>query len=174
MLVVVGIVALLLAVTVPLVAKARSAARSAACISNLRQVFTGFVQYANDNGHRLPDPYVNGVSWEQSLRPYLTDPNAFACGSDAEMFPAVGSSYDWRDTPHADTTMAGRVLTDTSRGEAVLAFEALPGWHAKGMMNAALLNGSAATMDQEHCLADLQKPIRRPGSAAVRPKPGGE
>ena len=58
----------------------------------------------------------------------------------------------------------------------MLVFEALPAWHAKGRMNAALLNGSAITMDQELCLSDLQSPIRNiwpdeSGQPRPAPKP---
>ena len=68
----------------------------------------------------------------------------------------------WRDTGRPETTLAGRTITDTNRPDPVLAFEALPGWHVKGRMNAVLLSGSGQSMDQEACLEDLQQPIRPP------------
>ena len=72
----------------------------------------------------------------------------------------IGSSYDWRDTGLPETTLAGRLITDSKRGDCVLAFEALPGWHTPGRMNAALLDGSASSMEQAKCMEDLYRPIR--------------
>lgn len=130
------------------------------CLSQLRQIADGLFQYAADNDRRLPDPFVLQTSWEQLVRPYVQSAGAFQCPGDSELFPMIGSSYDWRDTGTPETTLAGRQIDDSMRYDCVLAFEALPGWHAKGRMNAALLNGSAMSMDQEVCMSDLQTPIR--------------
>jgi type II secretory pathway pseudopilin PulG len=159
-LVVIGVVAVLFALLLPLMGQTRTAAQSVACLSNLRQIHGAFLQYAADNDKRLPDPTSSQSSWEQVLRKYAPGVQVFRCKSDDELYPAVGSSYDWRDTGRADTTMAGRLLTDCQRSDAVLAFEALPGWHAGGRMNAVRFNGSAESMDQDHCLGDLLLPVR--------------
>ncbi len=53
------------------------------------------------------------------------------------------------------------MLTDADRSDAVFALEALPGWHANGRINAVLMNGSAQPMDQDECLGDLLRPVRR-------------
>jgi hypothetical protein len=86
------------------------------------------------------------------------------------LYPAIGSSYDWRDTGVNSTTMAGKLLADTRRLNAVLAFEAMPGWHVKGNMNCALLDGSVQTLDATVCLSDLEIPIREgpPGATWKR------
>jgi hypothetical protein len=56
----------------------------------------------------------------------------------------------------------------------VLAFEALPAWHSRGRMNAALLNGAAVSMDQELCMGDIQSPIRNaPREDKGKPAPKG-
>jgi hypothetical protein len=83
----------------------------------------------------------------------------FACPSDDEVFPSVGSSYDWRDTADPLTTLAGRPITQPIRADAVLAFESLPGWHQRHWMNALLVNGSAQTMNDDVCLGDLEVPV---------------
>jgi hypothetical protein len=153
-------VSILLALLMPVVGKSRASAQSVSCLSQLRHIANGLLQYAADNDNRLPDPYELQTSWEQVLRRYVTSPDAFHCPADSELFPMIGSSYDWRDTGSADTTMAGRLVTDTNRGDCVIAFEALPAWHAKARMNAALLNGGAVSMDQELCMGDIQAPVR--------------
>ena len=160
LLVVIGIISVLVAIIMPLVGRGRASAQSATCLSQLHQIAAGLLMYADDNDRRLPDPFELQTSWEQILRRYVSNPETFRCPGDDELFPTVGSSYDWRDTGLPETTLSGRLITDTSRADCVLAFEALPGWHSRGRMNAALLNGSAVSMDQEQCMTDIQAPIR--------------
>jgi type II secretory pathway pseudopilin PulG len=155
-----GIVSVLLALLVPVIGKSRASAQSVSCLSQLRQIGAGFQQYAADSDRRLPDPFAVQTSWEQLLRPYVANADVFRCPGDSEIYPMIGSSYDWRDTGRPETTLSGKVITDTDRGGCVLAFEALPGWHARGRMNAVMLNGSAQAMDQEVCMGDLETPIR--------------
>jgi len=54
LLVVISILALLIALLLPALSRARSAAQSAACLSNLRQLQTCWLMYANDHGGALP------------------------------------------------------------------------------------------------------------------------
>jgi prepilin-type N-terminal cleavage/methylation domain-containing protein len=172
LLVALGIISILVALFMPVIGKSRASAQSVYCLSQLRQISAGLFQYAADNDRRFPDPFALQTSWEQLLRPYLQGSETFHCPGDSELYPTIGSSYDWRDTGSPDTTLAGRRLADSQRGDCVLAFEALPAWHAKGRMNATLLNGSALSMDQELCMSDLQSPIRVPSpDDAYSPKP---
>jgi type II secretory pathway pseudopilin PulG len=174
LLVSVGIITLLTALMVPLVGQSRATAQSVACLAHLRQIGVAFVQYAADNGKRLPDPFEVQTSWEQILRKYVPEGSVFRCPADGELFPSVGSSYDWRDTGRSETTLAGRLITDTNRPDPVFAFEALPGWHCKGRMNAITLSGAGVSMDQEACMEDIQQPIRPPQPKKVRPQGGGD
>jgi prepilin-type N-terminal cleavage/methylation domain-containing protein len=54
LLVVIGIVALLVALLLPALSKARHAAAGVVCQSNMRQVGLGLLLYAHDNGQYLP------------------------------------------------------------------------------------------------------------------------
>ena len=168
----IGIITALLAIIMPLVGKGRASAQSATCLSQLHQIAAGLLMYADDNDRRLPDPYELQTSWEQTLRRYVGNAETFRCPGDGELYPTIGSSYDWRDTGLPETTLSGKLITDTNRNDCVLAFEALPGWHTRGRMNAALLNGSAVAMDQEQCMTDIQLPIRTvPPDDGKKPKP---
>jgi prepilin-type N-terminal cleavage/methylation domain-containing protein len=54
LLVVIGIIALLIAILLPVLAKARAAANRAVCLSNIRQLGVGVLMYCNDNKGWFP------------------------------------------------------------------------------------------------------------------------
>jgi prepilin-type N-terminal cleavage/methylation domain-containing protein/prepilin-type processing-associated H-X9-DG protein len=172
MLCVIAIIVLLIGILVPVIGRARSSARSVQCVSTVRQLAMALHAYADNNRLDLPDPASADKSWEQMLLPYYSAGSlGFVCTSDLELAPSVGSSYDWRDTGHPMTTLAGRLLPDVKRHDAVMVFEALPGWHHKRKINVAFVDGSATTMDDERCFADLVHPIAVNASASAAPAP---
>jgi prepilin-type N-terminal cleavage/methylation domain-containing protein len=158
-LVVVGIIAIIAAILLPVLSKARAASQKITCLSNLRSIGIAFHLYAEHNTMRLPDPTTTRISWEASLLPYASS-SVFKCPSDSEVFPALGSSYDWRDTPDPNSSLAGQNILLAQRSSLVLAFEALPGWHGKMRMNVCYLSdGSAHEMDYEAAMRDLDAPL---------------
>ena len=159
LLVVILIIGVLIGITFVVVSKLRAAASNTTCLSNLQQIAMGFQQYAAANKGHLPDPLASDSSFESALAKYVGGGSTFQCPSDEELFPALGSSYDWRDTGVPATTLAGKLL-QSARGDAVLAFEALPGWHQKNRINAAQCSGAVQTMDRDTCLGDLEKPTQ--------------
>ena len=54
LLVVIGIIALLIAILLPVLSKARKAAAATKCISNLKQLMQAEIMYAGDNSGHLP------------------------------------------------------------------------------------------------------------------------
>src|SRR5438045_938238 len=115
LLVVIGIITILIGILVPVISRAQAASRSTTCLLSLRQIGNAFKLYAQDNKMTLPDPGSVGYSWEQLLAPYYHA--QFKCPSDEEIFSPVGSSYDWRDTPDAETTLAGVPMAPVTRPE---------------------------------------------------------
>jgi len=80
LLVVIGIIALLIAMLLPGLNKARRAAKTTGCLSNLRQIGMAFIQYADANRGYWPAKYNNvsgarysassGIDLEEMLGPY--------------------------------------------------------------------------------------------------------
>ncbi|MEM8737367.1 MAG: prepilin-type N-terminal cleavage/methylation domain-containing protein [Planctomycetota bacterium] len=58
--VVIAVVALLIGLLLPVLAKARGAGEAAVCLSNMRQLATATTGYAHDHGQRLPQPSQDG------------------------------------------------------------------------------------------------------------------
>jgi prepilin-type N-terminal cleavage/methylation domain-containing protein len=155
-LVVIAILALLLALVFVGLSRSRSAAKSVECLANLHHIALGFQSYALENDARLPDPLLQATTWESMLRKYLRSTQVLRCPADEEVYPSLGSSYDWRDGGEPATSVAGRAIY-ACRPDAVLAFDALPGWHRKRMFNIVRVDGSAMSLDEQQCLADLRR-----------------
>src|SRR5437667_1209392 len=57
LLVVIGIIAVLISILLPTLGKARKAARTTVCLSNLRQMGTAWVMYLSDSKGHLPHSF---------------------------------------------------------------------------------------------------------------------
>ena len=62
LLVVVAIIAILAAMLLPALGKAKDTARKSTCVGNMRQVMQGFMMYTGDNGSWLP--YADPRTWQ--------------------------------------------------------------------------------------------------------------
>jgi prepilin-type N-terminal cleavage/methylation domain-containing protein/prepilin-type processing-associated H-X9-DG protein len=89
LLVVIAIIAILAAILFPVFAKAREKARQTSCLSNLRQLGTGLLSYAQDYDERLPAA-TTWCNWRnvqfnrqymQQTQPYIKSYQLFACPS---------------------------------------------------------------------------------------------
>src|SRR4051794_33672760 len=97
LLVVIGIVAVLIAILLPALSKAQSQSRTVACLSNLRQLDASLIMYVNDNkGHVFPyfdDPdtfYASGQSlWMVDLARYGTGSKQILCPEANQRNPAL-------------------------------------------------------------------------------------
>jgi prepilin-type N-terminal cleavage/methylation domain-containing protein/prepilin-type processing-associated H-X9-DG protein len=66
LLVVIGLIAVLISLLMPVLSRVRSAANAAACLSNLRQMNTAWIGYLTENRGRLPEP-DNGTTLDPTV-----------------------------------------------------------------------------------------------------------
>ncbi len=89
LLVVIAIIAILAAILFPVFARARENARRASCLSNLKQIGLGIMQYTQDYDEKYPARYIgngNGVtfeynSWRRTTFPYVKSTQIYECPS---------------------------------------------------------------------------------------------
>lgn len=107
LLAVMAIIAILAAILLPAMARARDKARQTACISNLKQVNLAIHLYADDNSGSLPvlpnpNPWPNGIGayYKQLVKGYLglkgpasPDETVFTCPSDRTMKTQLGHAF---------------------------------------------------------------------------------
>ena len=95
LLVVIGIIAVLIAVLLPALGKARAQAMQVACMSNLRQMGIGLTMYTTENryypGHLArTSGGQNYAVWPTRLRKYMKgSQQVFKC-------PTQGEQFDWK------------------------------------------------------------------------------
>lgn len=109
LLVVVAIIALLAALLLPVLGRAKESARATTCLSNLHQVGVALQIYVSENNNKLPvmrdvvpDSAVVATNAfptiDKVLAPQLGNRNVLRCPSDlAHIFEITGSSYSWNN-----------------------------------------------------------------------------
>jgi prepilin-type N-terminal cleavage/methylation domain-containing protein/prepilin-type processing-associated H-X9-DG protein len=116
LLVVIAIIAILAAILFPVFAQARDKARSAACLSNLKQIGTALMMYMQDYDEKTTwfynvnsHPDVVGRYWYFPLYPYTKNWNVFVCPSVSARGPANTDGLGEACNPTRISTTAGSV-----------------------------------------------------------------
>jgi prepilin-type N-terminal cleavage/methylation domain-containing protein/prepilin-type processing-associated H-X9-DG protein len=86
LLVVIAIISILAGILFPTFARARESARQTACRSNVKQLATAVMMYAEDYDESLPPAYysdgTNFTYWPAMLNPYVKSGAMYKCPSD--------------------------------------------------------------------------------------------
>jgi prepilin-type N-terminal cleavage/methylation domain-containing protein/prepilin-type processing-associated H-X9-DG protein len=111
LLVVIAIIAILAAILFPVFAQAREKARSASCLSNMKQIMTGVKMYNQDydeqsppDGYTVVNPGNVWFTWMEMIHPYIKNTQIFMCPSASKNPADYNASY---------TTAAGYRVTST-------------------------------------------------------------
>ncbi len=107
LLVVIAIIAILAALLLPGLGRAKEEARATGCLSNLHQIGIALQIYVSENNNKLPvmrDPLIDPAFMATNtaplinrvLAPQLGNTNVLRCPSDfQQIFEVTGSSYSW-------------------------------------------------------------------------------
>jgi prepilin-type N-terminal cleavage/methylation domain-containing protein/prepilin-type processing-associated H-X9-DG protein len=118
LLVVIAIIAILAAILFPVFAQAREAARKVTCVSNVRQLGMGFMQYFQDYDEQFP--WIRGnTAWPMTVQPYIKSQALLKCPNDRSInwtTPLPGKTALHLSTYVLNAYMAPGASTDAQGG----------------------------------------------------------
>src|SRR6266487_948934 len=111
LLVVIAIIAVLAAMLLPALSRAKMRAHRATCLSNLKQIGIAFALYLDEHEHRFPDRRDLKSSLPGSYRPWSTWPPSDPRGGwAAVVLKGAGANYPIWSCPASVTSPAGNAV----------------------------------------------------------------
>lgn len=112
------LLAILAAILFPVFAQAREAARKTQCMSNVRQLGMGFMQYFQDYDEQFP--YIRReTAWPYTVQPYIKSTQMLRCPDDSSInwtTPLPGKTALHLSTYTLNAYLAPGVSTDAQGG----------------------------------------------------------
>jgi prepilin-type N-terminal cleavage/methylation domain-containing protein len=159
-----AIIALLIGILLPALARARATQRRTTCLSNLHQIATAFTLYAQDNNGYGPNDYAE-QTWDALIWTYLKIESVYLCPDDEDGYDEdFGTSYEWRDLfavayDKPQCALSGKDLLSARPATLALVFDAVVGWHGADTINVGLLDASAVTMSAHDFQVNLDTAV---------------
>jgi prepilin-type N-terminal cleavage/methylation domain-containing protein len=153
LLVVIGIIAVLIAILLPALSKARDHANRVACTSNLKQLMTAVLFYTNENHYYLP--YANDNETDYPGPGWLFD----------QLDPAIGG-YGTGKSPTLQTQVEGGVLWQYLKTHKVYHCPADPepyNWGKSHNLTSYLMNWASVGFGAKTGLLIVSGKATRPG-----------
>lgn len=106
----VGIVAILAAVLFPVFVQERTKEEDNTCISNLRQIGLGFIQYLQDYDERMPI----ARHWGSEVYPYIKNPSVYQCPRDFNKSTDITSPLSYAMNKNLDRITLSKFRSPSS------------------------------------------------------------
>src|SRR5690348_2033723 len=147
LLVVIAIIAILAAILFPVFAQAREKARAISCVSNMKQLGTSVLMYAQDYDETYPIGVQDdwNESWPVKVQPYVKSYDVFRCPDDSNR-TQPSWTVGWGGVPISYTANGLIEWTGSSNSTVGLLGMAQSSWVSPSVQNLASVNQPAGTV----------------------------
>ncbi len=115
LLVVISIIAILAAIILPALARARNRAKEAECANNMKLISLGLALYTNDNGEKIP-PFDVNADYQRSSSNIIKDSSNKPKGLAVLITPEYNIRYRMFGCPLHNPRLPKRVIKDWEAG----------------------------------------------------------